>query len=117
MHPLAGPGHPTVGQVDAELADQHGPPLAAGTPTGDPDPGQQLLHAERLGGALLEALVVAGGRVVRQADLLHGVWGPGYSDESHYLRTYVGTLRKKLEVDPSRPRHLLTEPGVGYRFE
>ena len=67
--------------------------------------------------ALLEALVVAEGRVVRRADLLHGVWGPGYGDEAHYLRTYVGTLRKKLEADPSRPRHLLTEPGVGYRFE
>ena len=67
--------------------------------------------------ALLEALVVADGRVVRQTDLLHAVWGPGYGDESHYLRTYVGTLRKKLEADASRPRHLVTEPGVGYRFE
>ena len=66
---------------------------------------------------LLEALVVADGRVVRQADLLHAVWGPGYGDESQYLRTYVGTLRKKLEADASRPRHLVTEPGVGYRFE
>jgi len=67
--------------------------------------------------ALLEALVVADGRVVRQPDLLHAVWGPGYGDESQYLRTYVGTLRKKLEADASRPRHLVTEPGVGYRFE
>ena len=67
--------------------------------------------------ALLEALVVADGRVVRQSDLLHAVWGPGYGDESQYLRTYVSTLRKKLEADASRPRHLVTEPGVGYRFE
>ena len=67
--------------------------------------------------ALLEALVVADGRVVRQPDLLHAVWGPGYGDESQYLRTYVSTLRKKLEADASRPRHLVTEPGVGYRFE
>jgi two-component system, OmpR family, KDP operon response regulator KdpE len=66
--------------------------------------------------ALLEALVRAGGRVVTQSELLHEVWGPAYSREGNYLRTFFGTLRKKLEADPSRPRHLLTEPGVGYRF-
>ncbi|MGZ4447305.1 MAG: winged helix-turn-helix domain-containing protein, partial [Nocardioides sp.] len=65
---------------------------------------------------LLEALVRAEGRVVRREDLLHEVWGPQYGGEAHYLRTYLGTLRKKLEDDPSRPRHLLTEPGVGHRF-
>ena len=47
------------------------------------------------------------------ADLLHEVWGPGYDRETNYLRTYLGTLRKKLEADPGRPRHLLTEPGIG----
>jgi two-component system KDP operon response regulator KdpE len=55
--------------------------------------------------------------LVSQRDLLHGVWGPSYGRETNYLRVYVGELRKKLEDDPARPRHLITEPGMGYRFE
>jgi two-component system KDP operon response regulator KdpE len=66
---------------------------------------------------LLEMLVRAPGRLVSQQDLLHEVWGPTYSRETNYLRVYVGGLRKKLEDDPSTPRHLITEPGMGYRFE
>jgi len=65
---------------------------------------------------LLGALLSAGGRLVTQADLLREVWGAGYDRETNYLRTFVGTLRKKLETDPAQPRHLLTEPGQGYRF-
>ncbi len=56
------------------------------------------------------------GRVVTQADLLRAVWGPGYGRESNYLRVYGNQLRRKLEGDPSRPRHILTEPGIGYRL-
>jgi two-component system, OmpR family, KDP operon response regulator KdpE len=66
---------------------------------------------------LLEVLVRTPGRLVSQRDLLHEVWGPTYGKETHYLRVYVGGLRKKLEDDPSSPRHLITEPGMGYRFE
>jgi two-component system, OmpR family, KDP operon response regulator KdpE len=66
---------------------------------------------------LLEMLVRTPGRLVSQQDLLHEVWGPSYSRETNYLRVYVGGLRKKLEDDPSAPRHLITEPGMGYRFE
>jgi two-component system, OmpR family, KDP operon response regulator KdpE len=66
---------------------------------------------------LLEMLVRTPGRLVSQQDLLHEVWGPSYSRETNYLRVYVGGLRKKLEDDPSTPRHLITEPGMGYRFE
>ncbi|WP_151084012.1 response regulator transcription factor [Nocardioides cynanchi] len=66
---------------------------------------------------LLEMLVRTPGRLVSQQDLLHEVWGPTYSRETNYLRVYVGGLRKKLEDDPSSPRHLITEPGMGYRFE
>jgi two-component system KDP operon response regulator KdpE len=66
---------------------------------------------------LLEMLVRSPGRLVSQQDLLHEVWGPAYSRETNYLRVYVGGLRKKLEDDPSSPRHLITEPGMGYRFE
>jgi two-component system KDP operon response regulator KdpE len=66
---------------------------------------------------LLEMLVRTPGRLVSQRDLLHEVWGPSYGRETNYLRVYVGGLRKKLEDDPSQPRHLITEPGIGYRFE
>jgi two-component system, OmpR family, KDP operon response regulator KdpE len=65
---------------------------------------------------LLEALVRHPGRLVTQKDLLHEVWGPSYDRETHYLRVYVAGLRKKLEDDPASPRHLVTEPGIGYRF-
>ncbi|GHE57914.1 response regulator [Streptomyces thermocarboxydus] len=66
---------------------------------------------------LLEALVRAGGRLVGQRQLLREVWGPSYGTETNYLRVYMAQLRRKLEADPSRPRHLITEPGMGYRFE
>ena len=56
------------------------------------------------------------GRLVSQQDLLHEVWGPSYGRETNYLRVYVAGLRKKLEDDPAAPRHLVTEPGMGYRF-
>jgi two-component system KDP operon response regulator KdpE len=65
---------------------------------------------------LLEALVSRPGRLVSQRQLLSEGWGPGYVAETNYLRVYVAGLRRKLEPDPSRPRHLLTEPGMGYRF-
>ena len=57
------------------------------------------------------------GRVVTQAELLRAVWGPGYGRESNYLRVYGNQLRRKLEADPSRPRHFITEPGIGYRLD
>jgi two-component system KDP operon response regulator KdpE len=66
---------------------------------------------------LLDVLLRAPGRLVAQRDLLQRVWGPAYESESNYLRLYVGQLRRKLETDPSRPRHLLTEPGMGYRYQ
>jgi len=49
--------------------------------------------------------------------MLAKVWGPGYEGETHYLRVYMGQLRRKLEAQPARPSHLLTEAGMGYRFE
>jgi two-component system KDP operon response regulator KdpE len=66
---------------------------------------------------LLEMLVRNRGRLVGQKQLLQEVWGPAYAKESHYLRVYLAQLRRKLEPEPSKPRHLLTEPGMGYRFE
>jgi two-component system KDP operon response regulator KdpE len=67
--------------------------------------------------ALLQVLVTNAGRLVTQTRLLKDVWGPAYGRETNYLRVYVGQLRRKLEPVPSRPRHLITEPGMGYRFE
>jgi two-component system KDP operon response regulator KdpE len=66
---------------------------------------------------LLEVLVRHPGRMVAQRALLQEVWGPAYEKETHYLRVYLAQLRRKLEPDPSHPVHLLTEPGMGYRFE
>ena len=65
---------------------------------------------------LLEVLVRNADRLVTQRQLLSEVWGPGYQTEANYLRVYVANLRRKLEPDPSAPRYLLTEPGMGYRF-
>ena len=65
---------------------------------------------------VLEVLVRNRGRLVAQKQLLQDVWGPQYATESHYLRVYLAQLRRKLEPEPSHPRHLLTEPGMGYRF-
>jgi two-component system KDP operon response regulator KdpE len=65
---------------------------------------------------LLEVLARNADRLVTQRQLLHEVWGPGYQNEANYLRVYMANLRRKLEPDPSAPRYLLTEPGMGYRF-
>jgi two-component system KDP operon response regulator KdpE len=56
------------------------------------------------------------GKLMTHTAILHEVWGPAYRGESHYLHVYVSQLRRKLELDPARPRHLLTEPGAGYRL-
>ncbi|AUI60837.1 response regulator [Amycolatopsis sp. BJA-103] len=75
------------------------------------------VHLTKTEWGVLELLVRNRGRLVAQKQLLHEVWGPSYETESHYLRVYLAQLRRKLEPEPSRPRHLLTEPGMGYRFE
>lgn len=66
---------------------------------------------------MLEMLVRNRGKLVGREELLKEVWGPTYTKETHYLRVYLAQLRRKLEDDPSHPRHLLTEAGMGYRFE
>jgi two-component system, OmpR family, KDP operon response regulator KdpE len=66
---------------------------------------------------LLEVLVRHPGQLVTQRQLLQEVWGPAYGTETNYLRVYLSQLRRKLETDPTHPRHIITEPGVGYRFE
>ncbi|MFI8386764.1 response regulator [Streptomyces sp. NPDC085540] len=66
---------------------------------------------------LLEILITHPGRLITQSQLLLEVWGPTYGENTNYLRVYMAQLRRKLEADPSHPRYLITEPGMGYRFE
>ncbi len=65
---------------------------------------------------LLRFLVLHAGRPVSHRELLQAVWGPDYSDQTSYLRVFITHLRKKIEPDPAKPRHILTEPWIGYRF-
>ena len=65
---------------------------------------------------IVEVLARREGRLVRQAELLHEVWGPGYDRETNYLRVFLAQLRRKLEKDPARPMLFITDPGIGYRL-
>ncbi len=65
---------------------------------------------------LLTHLVAHPDRVLTHRQLLKAVWGPAHAEDTHYVRVYMGSLRKKIEADPSQPQHLITETGVGYRF-
>ena len=67
--------------------------------------------------ALIEVLVRNRGKLVSRKQLLQEVWGPGYGTETGYLRVYAAQLRRKLERDPAHPRHIITQPGMGYLFE
>jgi len=76
----------------------------------------ELVHLTPLEYRLLAVLARNPGKVLTHAMLLRAVWGLAYQGETHYVRVYVARLRRKLEADPSRPRHLLTQSGVGYRL-
>ena len=78
--------------------------------------GEEEAHLTPTEYRLLAALVRHAGRVSTHRQLLEEVWGANYADQSHYLRVYMAQLRHKLERDPTRPRLLTTEPGVGYRL-
>ncbi len=79
--------------------------------------GDDTVHLTPIEYRLLCALLAEPDKVLTQRHLLRRVWGSGYSESSHYLRVYVGRLRQKLELDPTRPAHILTETGIGYRFQ
>ena len=74
------------------------------------------VHLTQIEYRLLLELLRYPGKVLTHRHLLREVWGPAHVDQTHYLRIYMGHLRQKLEREPARPRHLLTETGVGYRF-
>ena len=78
---------------------------------------EKEVHLTPIEYQFLLRLILEAGKVVTRRQLLHEVWGPDYVGESHYLRVYMGQLRHKLEADPTRPRYLITEPGVGYRLK
>ncbi|MEW2378101.1 response regulator [Micromonospora sp. NPDC047812] len=92
---------------------RHTVDLAARTVTRDDGADVRLTPTQW---GVLELLLRHPGKLVSQRQILHDVWGPEYQDETNYLRQYLAQLRRKLEDDPARPRHLLTEPGMGYRF-
>ena len=75
-----------------------------------------IVHLTPIEFRLLAALIRGHGRVLTHRQLLHDVWGPGYVDRVHYLRVHMANLRHKLEDDPTRPEHLVTELQVGYRL-
>lgn len=76
----------------------------------------QEVHLTPIEYRLLSVLIANAGRVLTHRQLLREVWGPSHSEQSHYLRIYMGHLRQKLEADPAQPKHLLTETAVGYRL-
>jgi len=115
-----------LARARAALRRSHGgepspPTLAFGAL--EVDLGRQLVvregapvHLTKTEYALLEAFVTNPGKLLTHRWLLGRVWGPGYSEESHYLRVYVRSLRRKLGDEAAAPRLILTEPGVGYRW-
>lgn len=116
-----------IGRYEVDLVDRrvrlH--PAAAATATtttttagpDDAPTSTEGVHLTPTEWHLLTVLATNPGRLVSQRQLLVEVWGPTYVNESHYLRQYLKHLRRKLEDDPARPRHLVTEPGMGYRFQ
>lgn len=87
--------------------------VAAATVTG-PDGPVRLTPTEW---KILAMLVASPGRLVPGREILREVWGPEQEEHSNYLRVYLATLRRKLEPDPARPRYLITEPRIGYRYQ
>lgn len=79
--------------------------------------GGQEIHLTPIEYRLLTYLIANTGKVITHRQLLREVWGPSHVDSPHYLRVYMGNLRKKLERDPAMPDHFLTESGLGYRFK
>ena len=95
-----------LGQYEVNLAER--------TIVGSDGHGEVRLTPTQWG--MLEILLRNPGKLVSQRQLLREVWGPEYQTETNYLRQYMAQLRRKLEEDPARPRYLITEPGMGYRF-
>jgi two-component system KDP operon response regulator KdpE len=122
-HRPPGPDPVGPGPAGSAPADPAGPGPAGSAPAGPGPPGTapdaqpEQLHLTPTEWRLLEILLNAPGQLVSSDRLLGEVWGPGLERSTHYLRFHMAGLRRKLEDDPHRPRHLLTEPGMGYRYQ
>jgi len=105
-------GTDTVFTVGSCLVD-----LTAHTVIRDNEGEPELVHLTRTEWRMLEVLLRSAGQLVPASRLLTELWGPAAENSTHYLRFHMARLRRKLEDDPPRPRHLLTEPGMGYRYQ
>jgi two-component system, OmpR family, KDP operon response regulator KdpE len=108
-------------RVDLSACTVTAAPDGAGPDGTEPDgagpPAPETVHLTPTEWRLLEILLRAPGQLIPATRLLEAVWGPGFEHNSHYLRFHMARLRRKLEDDPPRPRYLLTEPGMGYRYQ
>jgi len=107
--------HQVTRTIDSSPAASGAPPQS-GSGGGGPGPGDTL-RLTPTEWRILEILLQRPGQLVGSAQILTGVWGPGFGQRTNYLRFHMARLRRKLEDDPARPRHLLTEPGMGYRYQ
>ena len=101
-----------VGRFAVDLANKTVKPIDAD----NADPAPEDVHLTPIEWQLLSMLLHNPGKLISQQQLLTTIWGPTFVKETHYLRQYMAQLRRKLEDDPSHPRHLQTELGMGYRF-
>ena len=117
--PAAGtlaPGTPAAGTAGELAAAGTAADDADETATGETATGEEVVRLTPTEWRILESLVHHPGQLVSSRQLLTEIWGPGHEPRTNYLRFHMAKLRRKLEDDPARPRHLLTEPGMGYRY-
>jgi two-component system KDP operon response regulator KdpE len=115
-------GHCTIDLVARTVVRHSGDEFSAarrpaGTSLEDSTSGVEPVRLTRTEWQMLEVLLRSPGQLVSSARLLSELWGPSAENHTHYLRFHMAGLRRKLEDDPPRPRHLLTEPGMGYRYQ
>ena len=115
--PAAAQPTATIGDVTIDLAAKRATRHADGAQHGQGNDAAADVRLTPTEWHLIEALVRHPGKLISQRQLLTEVWGPGYADASGNLRLYMAQLRHKLEPDPARPRWLITEPGMGYRYQ
>jgi len=114
----AGGGGPSAAGASAAGPSVAGPSTGGASAAGASAGGlEETLRLTPTEWRILEILLQRPGQLVGSAQLLTGVWGPGFSQRTNYLRFHMARLRRKLEDNPARPRHLLTEPGMGYRYQ
>ncbi|GAA1953765.1 response regulator [Kitasatospora viridis] len=109
----------TAAPLARAVIGDHVVDLTAGTvlPVSGAGQGEAQVRLTPTEWKILTMLLASPGRLLPGRQILRAVWGPGHEERGNYLRVYLAGLRRKLERDPARPRHLITEPGIGYRYE